>query len=368
MNKTVSTTEFEPYMGEPDVARFIRAMKRQEVDRVPNFEALIEDTIVEKILGRFAGNTLSYGGEPAKGVQDPEITEPMKSKDYLELCKIIGQDVMIIDAVWVPFRKEDENGNLVMLADKSVKNISDFKKVEKPGQKDIDLIVKRLMEYREAVKGTKIGVTVLHGGLFTRNYEFTVGMNDFMIACYRDKLFIEGILEAHTEYLVKLVKAIIKEGIDIDFPYDDIGLDTGMFIPYKLMKEIWVPRMARIIKPAVEAKIPVIWHSDGKIDEVIEDLIEMGVDCINPMDPYSMDYRELKKKYGKRVAFSGNIDIEFPLYKGTPEDVENDVKAHMDVMKPGYGYVCGSSHSIVDYIPYENFVTMINAIHKYGKY
>jgi len=94
----------------------------------------------------------------------------------------------------------------------------------------------------------------------------------------------------------------------------------------------------------------------------------MGVNCINPLDPYCIDYRDYKKRYGKRIALCGNIDIEFPLSKGTPEDVEKDVKEHMDVLKPGYGYVSNSSHSIVNYIPHENYIAYINSVHKYGKY
>jgi 5-methyltetrahydrofolate--homocysteine methyltransferase len=81
-----------------------------------------------------------------------------------------------------------------------------------------------------------------------------------------------------------------------------------------------------------------------------------------------VDYRSFKKKWGSLACLAGNIDIEFPLAHGTPEQVEADVKAHMDVLKPGGGYVCGSSHSIVNYIPHENFIAMLNAIHKYGAY
>ncbi len=100
----------------------------------------------------------------------------------------------------------------------------------------------------------------------------------------------------------------------------------------------------------------------------MDDLIDIGITCLTPMDPYSIDYREYKKRYGDRIALHGNIDIENPLVEGTPEDVERDVKEHMDVLKPGGGYVCASSHSIVNYIPHENFIAMLNAIHKYGRY
>ena len=158
MGTTVSTNEFEPYLGEPDVNRLIAAMKRQKVDRVPNWEALIEDQIVEKILGRFAGNTLAFGGDPAKGVTD--TVQPMKAEDHMELCRIIGQDVMIIGtAMWPPFKKEDEHGRLVPVSDKIIKNMTDFRKLKEPDQEDIDKVLEDLRKYKEAVKGTKIGVT-----------------------------------------------------------------------------------------------------------------------------------------------------------------------------------------------------------------
>jgi uroporphyrinogen decarboxylase len=332
MNVTVSTAEFEPYLGEPD-----------------------------------AGNTLAYGGDPAKGVV--EEVGPMRPEDHIELCRIIGQDVMIIGtAIWPPFRKEDEDGNLTTIADKSIKNLSDFRKLKKPDQKDINTAIEHLRSYREAVKGTNIGVTVQIGGIFIYCYEFLVGMNDFMMACYEDRQFVEEILDAATDWCVSLSKAVIKEGIDYSYFFEDGGFKTGLFLPPKLMKEIWVPRMARIVETALEARNAVFFHSCGNITDIVPDLIDMGIDCINPMDPSGIDYRDWKKRFGDRACLAGNIDVEWPLVNGTPEDIEKDIIKHMDVMKPGNGYIAASSHSIVNYVPYENFVTMINAIHKYGKY
>jgi uroporphyrinogen-III decarboxylase len=359
---------FEPYINKPDVERLKRAIKRLEVDRVPNFEDLIEDRHVEKILGRYAGNTLAFGGDPAKGAVDPDTSRPMKSEDYIELCKIIGQDAMVVESIWPAYQREDENGKLIPIFDRSVKNLKEYRKLKKPGKANIDRVIKYVKEYRETAAGTKIGVTVLYGPILTYFYEFLVGMHDFMMACYEDRDFIEEMLEDVTEYWTEMTKAIVKENIDFIHPGDDVAFKSGLFLPPSLMKEIWVPRMKRIIEPAVEANIPVLFHSDGNITAIIEDLIDIGVDALNPLDPYSLDYKDLKKKFGSRIAFSGNINIEFPLASGTPEDVENDVKKHMDILKPGFGYIASSSHSIVNYIPYENFAAMINAIHMYGKY
>ena len=135
----------------------------------------------------------------------------------------------------------------------------------------------------------------------------------------------------------------------------------------KLFKEIWVPRYKKIVEPAINTEIPVMFHSDGKVDDIIEDLVEIGVDCLNPMDPSGIDYKDYKKRYGDRICLCGNVNVEL-LASGTPEEIEADVKKHMEIMKPGNGYVIASSHSIVNYIPHSNVITYFNAIHKYGAY
>ncbi len=360
----------EPYMGEPDKARLRAALKREPVDRVPNCENLIEDRHVEKILGKYAGNTLAYGGDPAKGAGN-ESLRPMYPDDFIDLCNIIGQDVISFEGgFWTPFKKENSDGRLVQVADKSVKNRKDFDSLVLDSSTQINNSVKYVREYKEALKrrDSKLGLTVTYGCMMQTLYEFVVGMNDFMMLCYEDPGLIEDMLEVSTVHFVKMTEALVDEKVDFIFIGDDVAFKTGLFLPPKIMKEIWVPRMARIFEPAVHADIPILFHSDGKIDDIVEDLIEIGVDCINPMDPYGVDYRDYKKRFGARVCLSGNIDIEFPLSKGTPEDVKKDVKEHMDVLKKGYGYVATCSHSIVNYIPHENYIAYLNAIHQYGKY
>jgi 5-methyltetrahydrofolate--homocysteine methyltransferase len=185
---------------------------------------------------------------------------------------------------------------------------------------------------------------------------------------YEDRDFIEEMLEVSTDYWVRFCKAAVAGGVDFIWTADDVAFGTGLFLPPKLMRELWLPKLKRIHEPALAAGKPVMFHSDGNIDELVPMLLEAGVDCIQPMDPYGVDYRSFKKKWGGLACLAGNIDIEFPLAHGTPEQVDQDVKKHMEVLKPGGGYICGSSHSIVNYIPHENFIAMLNATHKYGVY
>jgi len=367
----VNSKTIETYIGTPDIQRLLSALRREPVDRVPNFEVLYEDEHVEKFLGKPAGNTLAYGGDPAKGVVDQDIVRPMYPDDYIDLCDIIGQDAMLFDAgLWTPFKKEDENGKLVQVADKSVKTRADFESLTLDSDRQITDAVKYVKEYKEAIKkrNSKAGVICGYGCITQTLYEFMMGMNDFMMMVYEDRALVEDMLETSTEHFARLTKAVIEAGADLVFVADDIAFKTGLFIPPKIMKEIWVPRMARIMEPAVDAGVPVMFHSDGKVDDIVEDLIDMGLSCLNPMDPYGIDYGDYKTKYGGRLCLSGNVDIEFPLSKGTPEEVDADVKKHMDILKSGYGYIATCSHSIVNYIPHENVITYLNAIHKYGNY
>ena len=366
----VNTQMIEPFSGEPDKERLLAAFKRKPVDRVPNFEILYEDNHVEKLLGRYAGNTLAYGGDPAKGA-DANQGRPMYPDDFLDLCEIVGQDAMLVgSALWVPFVRLNNDGSLVPAYDRKVKTAQDFSKLILDSDTQISETIKYLEEYKEAIakRNSRIGVGVLCGSITQTLYEFVVGINDFMMMVYENRGLVEDMLEVSTIHSVKMTKLLVKNGVDFIFAADDVAFKSGLFIPPKIMKEIWVPRIARIFEPAVNAGIPVMFHSDGKIDDMVEALIEIGLDCLNPMDPYGVNYREYKKRYGSRLCLSGNVDIEFPLSKGTPEEVDADVKSHMDVLKPGYGYVATVSHSVVNYIPHENVITYINAIHKYGSY
>lgn len=256
------------------------------------------------------------------------------------------------------------------VADRSIKTWKDFKPLILDSDRQINDALKYLKEYKDKIKerNSKIGVGCVYGCITQTPYEFMIGMNDFMIMVYEDRQFFEDILEISTEHFVKMTKALVGAGADFVMVADDVAFKTGLFIPPKIMREIWVPRMARIMEPAVNSGVPVIFHSDGKIDDIVEDLIDMGLNCLNPMDPYGIDYRKYKRKYGSRLCLYGNVDIEFPLSKGTPEDVDSDVKEHMDILKAGYGYVATCSHSIVNYIPHENVIAYLNAIHKYGIY
>ena len=112
-------------------------------------------------------------------------------------------------------------------------------------------------------------------------------------------------------------------GVDMLWTGDDIGSQRGMLIAPATWRRFLKPRMAELIArvKAIKPDLLVAYHTDGDVREVIDDLIEIGIDVLNPVQPACMDPAELKRDYGDRLLFWGSIDEQKTLPFGRPEDV-----------------------------------------------
>jgi uroporphyrinogen decarboxylase len=151
---------------------------------------------------------------------------------------------------------------------------------------------------------------------------------------------------------------------------DDVAMQTGMLISPQLWR-IWLkPRMVRIINAAksIHPRIHIFYHSDGNPSAIIDELIEIGVTVLNPIQPECMNPAEVKKKYGDRLAFWGTMGVQSTLPFGTPEDVRAEVKLRMQTIGSGGGLLLGPSHMIEPEVPWENIIAFFNAVEEYGYY
>jgi len=114
--------------------------------------------------------------------------------------------------------------------------------------------------------------------------------------------------------------------------------------------------------------VKVAFHSDSYIEPVIDDLIEVGVDLLNPIQPESMDPAYIKKRYGSRIALWGTVSTQYTLpFKG-PEDVEAEVRERIRTCAPGGGFLIAPTHNIQLDVPLENVDAFYRAVKKYGRY
>jgi uroporphyrinogen decarboxylase len=122
------------------------------------------------------------------------------------------------------------------------------------------------------------------------------------------------------------------------------------------------------IKTHTKAKI--FLHSDGAIASILPDLIEVGVEIINPVQPTctGMDTALLKREFGKAISFWGSVDTQRILPFGTAEEVTDEVRRRIDDLAPGGGFVLAAVHNIQPEVPAQNVATMFDVALKYGEY
>ena len=344
---------FNTYNYKPNRARILTAIKGGIPDKVPLFDNYIGEEIVEKILGYEAGNTCAAVGDPFRGderaIVDGDVCIPMNPNDYIKLCNIICQDTIMLENAFVPYRIYNENGE----------------KVIKPSKKDIENKIFYLKSYKDALKDTDIALTVQTGNFFLTHYHNLNGSN-FFTMIYDDPLLVEEMLTVSTDYYLNYTKEALKLGFDIYMAGDDVAYKTGLMINPKHFRKLYEPFAKKIFEPVLNAGIPIIFDCDGNPTEIIDFIIDLGCSCLFPIDSNGMDYKEVKKKFGKRISLYGAIDTD-PLIRKTVLEVENYVKEVVLTMKKNGGYIAGTVSSVNE-IPFENYVVMINTIHKFGQY
>jgi uroporphyrinogen decarboxylase len=170
----------------------------------------------------------------------------------------------------------------------------------------------------------------------------------------------EAILDIPFEYHKKAAEKLAQMGVDMIWIGDDIGTQNAMLISPDMWRRFLKPRMARFISSikAINSACKIAYHSDGCICPVIPELIEIGVDVLNPVQPRSMDPALLKKTYGSRLCFWGTIDEQHTLPFGRPEDVREEVALRLRTVGTGGGLILGPIHHVQLDTPVENILAL----------
>jgi uroporphyrinogen decarboxylase len=201
------------------------------------------------------------------------------------------------------------------------------------------------------------------------------GMDTFLmnLALYPD--FAEALLwkiESLCKTLMGHFLAAIGDDIDIIKVGDDLGTQQSLLMSPAMYREMLKPVHAdflRFIKERTSAKL--FFHTDGDVFPLIDDLIEIGVDILNPIQTSAgkmSNLAELKARWGDRLTFCGAIDTHRILPTGTPEEVRAEVRRVIEVLGPGGGYMVSSVHTVMDDVPPENILAMVDAVEEFGHY
>lgn len=191
----------------------------------------------------------------------------------------------------------------------------------------------------------------------------------FMDIAYHDEWF-----EVFLDYLVEAsiidLRIAVEAGADICGIGDDLGSQRGLLISPDCWRSVFKPRLKKIIDSVrnKSRETAFFLHSDGDIRDIIPDLIEIGIDILNPIQPEVMDPAEIKNLYGRDLVFWGGISVQQTLPFGNPEEVADEVRLRMESIGRDGGYIISPSHMLNEDIPWENVAAFFDAIGKYGKY
>ncbi len=172
------------------------------------------------------------------------------------------------------------------------------------------------------------------------------------------------LLDIPYHYHLTAAKKLVELGVDMIWTGDDIGSQHEMMISPRMWRQYLKPRMASFISElrAINPDIKIAYHSDGNIMRVIPDLIEVGVDVLNPIQPASMDPSRIKREFGDRLSFWGTIDEQYTLPFGSAAEVEAEVWLRLETIGRGGGLILGPTHHVQLDTPLENFWAMVNTI------
>ena len=195
-----------------------------------------------------------------------------------------------------------------------------------------------------------------------RGYEKT------LIDLISNRRFIENLLDMILEYQIAIAKKFVELGVDGGYTGDDFGGQNSLLFSPKLWREIFKHRYKKLWRVFKEANLPVFHHSCGDVREILPDMIEIGLDVLNPVQPQAMPIEELADKYGRSLSFWGGISVQKTLPFGKKEEVKKEVFKCIKVLGKYNGYIVGPSHDMTSDIPIENFDTMVNSIQKYRSF
>lgn len=201
------------------------------------------------------------------------------------------------------------------------------------------------------------------------------GMEAFLLNMAMDPDFARALLEKISAYCKQLMGRFLHElgdNVDIIKIGDDLGTQKSLMISPKMYRAILKPVHADLISfIRTRTKARIFFHSDGDVAPLIEDFIDIGVDILNPIQTSAgsmSDLATLKKRFGRNMVFCGGIDSHRVLPCGSVAQVRQEVRRVMQILGPGGGCMIGAVHTVMNDVPPENVLAMVDAVEEFGYY
>jgi uroporphyrinogen decarboxylase len=351
-NKKYQFRKGEKLMPMTSEERILRALQHKEVDRVPTFEWIIDKKVIHALT---------------PGCTEEEFIYKM---DLDAICVDLDYKSEEIE----PGLYKDEWGMIKSYSAEShsfpvsgpIKTLGDLEQYVPPNPHVAERY-KTLESKLAQHKGKK--AVILHlNDVFSIPSRLMV-FEEFLMSIVLEPKLVEGLIDLAVDVNLAMAKEAVQRGVKFVYTGDDFAYVNGPMMSPATFRQIFYPRLCRVIQGYKELGLHVIKHTDGDIMPLIDMIIDSGIDCLDPIDPVAgMDLALIKEKYGERVALKGNVDCSHTLTFGSVEETIEEAKKCIKIAAPGGGYIFSSSNSIHSSVKPENYLAMLDTLKQYGTY
>lgn len=320
--------------------RVLTALRREQADRVPFVEGGIDPPMQRALMGR-----------------DDFLPE--------ELNERIGLDNLLADFLPPVFAEVHEQNGINYVAAPHIRSRADLEQMHFPDPHDpalyaqADALIRRNQGRYAVAAKMRLGISATL---------LSMGLDNFSYALLDDPGLVETVLGRYADWTIDVLGHLAQREIDFIWTFDDVAHKSGPMFSPLVLETVVMPHLRRVAEAIQALQRPWIFHSDGDLTLLLDQLLTLGFDGLHPIEPGPMDIEAVKQAYGQRVCLVGNIDLHYTLTRGTPAEVDAEVKRRIEVIGQGGAYMISSANTITAYCKVENVWAMVRAIQKYGVY
>lgn len=335
--------------------RFLKALKLCEPDRVPHFEYdVIAPERFLKTSSDSIHDVLEIDNKCFWALSQPDLNNDLYQK-WLKK-KHNGYSIDAYGRYW---NEGNYHGSVI-------ETIEELREYQLPD--NMEKIKAELQNEAQQYKDMEVALIGCVCGCFDVPGT-ACGMENYLVWAYDYPEDICAYLDKWECYNLKQIKLFAGLGFDVIFIGEDMGTQKDLMISPDYLRNNVFPRLKRLVEKAKQLGLLTIIHSCGNINKILPNLVKIGFNGINPLQPAAgMNLKEIKEKYGRLICPIGNLDVQGVLTFGRPAEVKEAVKNCIREAAHDGGYIFASSHTIMENMPEENVLAMKDALLEYGGY